>query len=76
MRNKDHNIIHSVIGFDFTPTTKDQNDELIIPRVIHSEYKSDDEPDSMNKVFNKSFWTSFDQELYNKILDCKKYKNC
>lgn len=72
MRSNPYNIIKSVIGFDLTCNVQDENGQLIRSSVIYSNYKSKSEPVSLNQIINKKFWTSFNQDLYDKLLDYKR----
>lgn len=72
MRNNPYNIIKSVMGFDLTCKVQDENGQPVRSSVIYSNYKAQTGPISLNQVTNKKFWTSFNQDLYDKFLDYKR----
>jgi hypothetical protein len=72
MRNNPYNIIKSVMGFDLTCKVQDENGHIIKSGIIYSDYIPNAKPKSINQMINKKFWTSFNQDLYNKLVD---YKN-
>jgi hypothetical protein len=72
MRNNPYNIIKSVMGFDLTCKVQDENGHTIKSGIIYSDYVPNAKPKSINQMINKKFWTSFNQDLYNKLVD---YKN-
>lgn len=72
MRNNPYNIIKSVMGFDLTCKVQDENGQPVRSSVIYSNYKAKSKPVSLNQITNKKFWTSFNQDLYDKLLDYKR----
>lgn len=72
MRNNPYNIIKSVMGFDLTCKVQDENGQPIRSGVIYSNYIPNVVPRNINQMINKKFWTSFNQDLYNKLVDYKR----
>lgn len=67
------NLMTSVIGFDFDVVIKDKNDLPLKTGIRSTVNVNPGIPQFQNRIIDRKWFTHFDDDLYNKILDCRKY---
>lgn len=65
----DDNLIKSVLGFDLNADIKDENGKIIPTGVRSTVHPEKPELHISYRIFNKSFFTSFDNGLLEKIRE-------
>jgi hypothetical protein len=65
----DNNLIKSVLGFDLNADIKDENGKIIPTGVRSTVHPEKSELHISYRIFNKSFFTSFDDGLLEKIRE-------
>lgn len=68
----DRKLMVSVLGFDLTCNVVDENGQLIRRGIGSTVYKFKGGPNLKNRMINKAYWTNYNEELLNKILDYRR----
>ena len=69
----DRQLIKSVLGFNFKTIVTDEKNEIIklgIARTISP--LTSERPSYKNRIIDKIFWTNYNENLLNKILDYRR----